>query len=290
MLLTSPFPFSLQIATEDHWDDICLLIAVVSDAKKETGSTDGMVRSVNTSALLKYRAETVVDERLDRIKKAYLEKDFATFAEISMQDSNQFHACCMDTFPPIFYMNDVSKRIISILHKINAEAGRTIGTFPYYLQYIYPFVYSRSVSSHPSPPLQLVTPSTPARMLSLSPLRSTLPMSFPCYLPTFPLRKLLSTYSGSEANPSASADLFTSPFSLQDLLHWFQLPWLVRCCRQKHLQLARRLGLRPCPSCPWQGEARLCHHCRYVMFPLPRLYFHPSLCSFPLYVSLSSLH
>lgn len=51
----------------------------------------------------------VVEPRLAEIEKAYLEKDFSTFGKITMQDSNQFHATCLDTYPPIFYMNDVSR-------------------------------------------------------------------------------------------------------------------------------------------------------------------------------------
>jgi diphosphomevalonate decarboxylase len=40
-----------------------------------------------------------------------VEKDFATFATETMRDSNQFHAVCMDTVPPIMYLNDVSRRV-----------------------------------------------------------------------------------------------------------------------------------------------------------------------------------
>ena len=40
-----------------------------------------------------------------------------------MQDSNQFHAVCLDTYPPIFYMNDISKAIIRICTVINAHFG-----------------------------------------------------------------------------------------------------------------------------------------------------------------------
>jgi mevalonate pyrophosphate decarboxylase len=40
-----------------------------------------------------------------------------------MQDSNQFHAVCQDTYPPIFYMNDMSKLIIRLVHVINAHFG-----------------------------------------------------------------------------------------------------------------------------------------------------------------------
>ncbi|CAN0504445.1 unnamed protein product, partial [Discosporangium mesarthrocarpum] len=51
----------------------------------------------------------VVEPRLAAIEKAYLAKDFETFGNITMQESNQFHATCLDTYPPIFYMNDISR-------------------------------------------------------------------------------------------------------------------------------------------------------------------------------------
>ena len=39
---------------------------------------------------------------------------------LAEQDSNQFHAVCLDTYPPIFYLNDTSKKIIDICHKLNS--------------------------------------------------------------------------------------------------------------------------------------------------------------------------
>jgi diphosphomevalonate decarboxylase len=114
---------AIQIADENHWPELQLLILVVSDKKKETGSTDGMTRAVETSRLLAHRASSVVPGRLAAIEEAYKRKDFTKFAEITMQDSNQFHATCLDTYPPIFYMNDISARIISLAHKINSVFG-----------------------------------------------------------------------------------------------------------------------------------------------------------------------
>eukprot|EP01138_Halocafeteria_seosinensis_P012119 gb/GECG01012387.1/.p1 GENE.gb/GECG01012387.1/~~gb/GECG01012387.1/.p1 ORF type:complete len:421 (+),score=46.06 gb/GECG01012387.1/:1-1263(+) len=110
---------AVQVAKENHWPNLRVLICVVSDEKKETGSTKGMINSVKTSELLKYRAESVVPERLKALEAAYLERDFDTFGKLTMQDSNQFHACCLDTYPPVFYMNDTSRRIIQLCHKIN---------------------------------------------------------------------------------------------------------------------------------------------------------------------------
>lgn len=99
------------------------VILVVSDKEKDTSSTSGMETSRKTSVLLKHRAEHVVEGRLAEIEQAYMNKDFETFGRITMQDSNQFHAVCLDTYPPIFYMNDVSKSIIKLVHAFNEHYG-----------------------------------------------------------------------------------------------------------------------------------------------------------------------
>ena len=111
------------IADESHWPDMRALLLVVSDAQKTTSSTSGMVTSVETSQLLQYRAKQVVPDRMARMCEAWLAKDFTTFAEITMQDSNQFHAICLDTYPPIFYMNDVSRNIVRVVTAYNAYYG-----------------------------------------------------------------------------------------------------------------------------------------------------------------------
>lgn len=112
-----------QVADETHWPEIRALILVVSDAKKDTSSTFGMSNSVATSELLQHRAKEVVPKRMEIIEKAWLERDFESFGKMTMMDSNQFHATCLDTYPPIFYMNDISKSVIRIVHVYNDWAG-----------------------------------------------------------------------------------------------------------------------------------------------------------------------
>lgn len=114
---------AVQVADEKHWPELEVLILVVSDQKKETGSTTGMSTSVATSPLLAHRAAAVVPERLAAIEAAYLARDFDAFGKITMQDSNQFHATCLDTYPPVFYMNDTSRRIVGLVHRLNAASG-----------------------------------------------------------------------------------------------------------------------------------------------------------------------
>lgn len=48
-----------------------------------------------------------------------------------MQDSNQFHATCLDTYPPVFYMNDVSRRVVAAVHKLNEACGRAVAAYTF---------------------------------------------------------------------------------------------------------------------------------------------------------------
>ena len=112
-----------QVAPAEHWPELDVLILVVSDAKKTVSSTSGMDTSVKTSKLLAHRAASVVPERMVRMEEAYLARDFAAFAQLAMADSNQFHSTCLDTYPPIFYMNDVSRAVIQVVHAFNSACG-----------------------------------------------------------------------------------------------------------------------------------------------------------------------
>lgn len=108
-----------QLATEVDWPQMRVLVCVVSDHRKETSSSSGMARTVATSELMGYRARAVVPARVRAMIAAIGERDFAAFARLTMADSNQFHAVCADTYPPIRYMNDVSWSVVSLIHKLN---------------------------------------------------------------------------------------------------------------------------------------------------------------------------
>lgn len=109
---------AVQLFDENHWP-LNVLIVVANKEKKEISSTSGMQTTVETSLLLKHRAEVVVPERIEAFKVAIKEKNFPAFAELTMKESNQFHAVCLDTFPPIFYLNETSKKIIHLVTCFN---------------------------------------------------------------------------------------------------------------------------------------------------------------------------
>ncbi|XP_029495229.1 diphosphomevalonate decarboxylase-like [Oncorhynchus nerka] len=114
-----------QVEPETHWPELRVLVLVVSAERKPVGSTSGMQTSVETSSLLKHRADSVVPARMKEMIEAVHKRDFTAFAELTMKDSNQFHATCLDTYPPIFYLNDVSRRVINLVHRYNRHYRET---------------------------------------------------------------------------------------------------------------------------------------------------------------------
>jgi diphosphomevalonate decarboxylase len=126
---------AVQVAPREHWPSLHALICVVSDEKKTTASTAGMQLTVQTSELLQKRISDVVPRNMEKITKAIKEKDFDSFAEVTMRESNQFHATCLDTFPPIFYLNDVSRSIIHVISELNRVSLASGG--PYLAAYTF---------------------------------------------------------------------------------------------------------------------------------------------------------
>ena len=119
------------VADARHWPELRALVCVVSDGRKDTSSTDGMQRTAATSRLLAFRVQHVVAERLAAMERAVAARDFAAFATLTMADSNQFHATCLDTMPPLFYLNETSRALIRLVHRYNACAGRVQAAYTF---------------------------------------------------------------------------------------------------------------------------------------------------------------
>ena len=92
--------YAFSIASPEHWD-LVDCIAIISREHKETGSTEGH-NLAYTSPLQVARVEDA-PRRLDICRRAILERDFETLAEIVESDSNQMHAVMMTSNPPLFY-------------------------------------------------------------------------------------------------------------------------------------------------------------------------------------------
>jgi diphosphomevalonate decarboxylase len=92
--------YGFSIASAEHWD-LTDCVVVVSQAHKTVGSSEGHALAL-TSPL---QAARVADagRRLDVCRKAILERDFETFADIVELDSNLMHAVMITSSPPLLY-------------------------------------------------------------------------------------------------------------------------------------------------------------------------------------------
>ncbi|KAI9734732.1 MAG: diphosphomevalonate decarboxylase [Claussenomyces sp. TS43310] len=120
---------AVEVAPASHWPDMRALILVASSEKKGVSSTSGMQTTVATSDLFQRRAEFVVPKHMEMMKRAVQARDFETFGKVTMMDSNSFHATCLDTFPPILYLNDTSRAAMQTVQNINDKAGKIIAAY-----------------------------------------------------------------------------------------------------------------------------------------------------------------
>ncbi|KAI0464791.1 diphosphomevalonate decarboxylase [Komagataella kurtzmanii] len=122
---------AVQIAPPEHWPNMKAAICIVSDLKKDVSSTSGMQTTVQTSELFQYRVNQVVPPRYSQMVDAIKNRDFETFGTLTMKDSNSFHATCLDSYPPIFYLTDTSKKIIKLIHTLNNAIGKVVAAYTF---------------------------------------------------------------------------------------------------------------------------------------------------------------
>ena len=110
-----------QLFPESHWPELRILVCVVCKDEKSMPSTAGMQCSVRTSGLMQHRLAHV-STRVAQITKAIADRNFPEFAVLTMRDSNEMHAVCLDTYPPISYLSDTSHNIIRAVHSFNDQS------------------------------------------------------------------------------------------------------------------------------------------------------------------------
>lgn len=118
-----------RLFNHDHWPSLSCSVFVIEEGKKRVPSGLGMQATVVSSELFKKRLD-LIDGKIDSLINAIERRDFPAFAEIVMRDSNQFHAVCLDTYPPLLYLNGSSYKIIDAVHNLN-NMGKTIAAYTF---------------------------------------------------------------------------------------------------------------------------------------------------------------
>ncbi|PIO03737.1 diphosphomevalonate decarboxylase [Candidatus Micrarchaeota archaeon CG10_big_fil_rev_8_21_14_0_10_54_18] len=122
--------YAIQVTDENHWPEIRNVIAVVDHGEKKVSSRAGMKQTIETSPLYSARQQ-YLPKVIEDVKAAVLAKDFNKFGELVMRESNDLHSVMLDTWPPILYLNDVSKEIIYAVHEYNENAGKIVAAYTF---------------------------------------------------------------------------------------------------------------------------------------------------------------
>ncbi len=120
--------YAIQLADEKHWSEMRVISAILSEEKKKISSRAGMQQTVETSELFKKRLE-YLPKAINAMQNAIQNKNFEQFALLAMADSDNMHACMADTNPPIYYMNEASKKIVKEV--VNLNSNKTIAAYTF---------------------------------------------------------------------------------------------------------------------------------------------------------------
>lgn len=101
--------YAVSLGGPEHWD-LVDCIAVVRDAPKTVGSTEG--HALAGSSPLQAARVADAPRRLDLCRQAVLSRDFAALAGVVELDSSMMHAVMMTSMPPLFYYEPASLEIM----------------------------------------------------------------------------------------------------------------------------------------------------------------------------------
>jgi len=112
-----------RVAGPEYWP-LTMLVAVTSEAAKDTGSTDGMQHTASTSP---YYASWVSDSpRLfAEVKAAVLGKDFARLAPAVEQSALAMHASMLAANPALIYFRPATLAVIEAVRALR-KAGTPV--------------------------------------------------------------------------------------------------------------------------------------------------------------------
>ncbi|MBK5527798.1 diphosphomevalonate decarboxylase [Pseudomonas sp. TH08] len=122
LLLSGP---ARQIAPAHHWP-LRDLIAVVDPRPKTVSSRQGHLAAAS-SPFYSTRLDRL-PERLDNLRRAILERDFDTLADLVEREAVELHMIAMTSQPPIFYWQPATLAILARVRQLRSEGLEVCAT------------------------------------------------------------------------------------------------------------------------------------------------------------------
>ncbi len=119
MSLGAPNWEAKQEFDASHWP-LNVLVAVTSDVRKHTSSTQGMTISANTSPYFNAWTETAADD-FQSAKDAIRHKDFESLAKVAEHSSMKMHALMLSSQPALIYWNAGSLEALAKISELQSD-------------------------------------------------------------------------------------------------------------------------------------------------------------------------
>lgn len=111
--------YAVPLYDENYWD-LRMLIAVTSDKKKETGSTEGMERTAATSPFYESWVASQAPD-LDEMRAAIKNKDFEKAGVLTEHSCFKMHGLALSARPALLYWNSLSVEIIQAVKELRKQ-------------------------------------------------------------------------------------------------------------------------------------------------------------------------
>lgn len=97
-----------------------ILVAVTTRAPKTVASTEGMVRTQNTSPFHEAWVSRTKDD-LEEMRRALRAQDLERVGHLAEQNALRMHASMLASDPPLLYFNPATVAVIQDVHRMRAE-------------------------------------------------------------------------------------------------------------------------------------------------------------------------
>lgn len=122
--------YAVQIAPASHWGGLRNVIAITNPERKKIGSASGMEITAKTSKLYPERVR-LNPKIIGMMKRAIMARNLENFLTLTMRESSHMHAVMLDSFPPIIYLNDISRKIMRAVLEYNESRGEVCAGYTF---------------------------------------------------------------------------------------------------------------------------------------------------------------
>lgn len=110
-----PSGAAVQILSADHWD-LRDVIAVLDFESKEISSREGHRRAPSSPYFERRLLE--LPQRLDRVRRALTDRNFADLAQVMEEEAIDLHLIAMSSRPPIFYWQPGTLQVLDAVRQL----------------------------------------------------------------------------------------------------------------------------------------------------------------------------